>query len=937
MLSLNVEPRKYNLGECIIRRGEIGREMFFIVSGVVEVLSDDNLRVLARFHDGQFFGEIAVLLDVPRIANVKAVSEVEVFVLTKDNLEAVFKAVPGAAEIITSEGHRLYQNWLANNCTQSPIEMEPESEQVEAPTMRTMSEGFPAGYGRSDDDEPQYPPRIQRRSTDYGRRESVGSVGHTPRSRRMSTSIENIHPFEAGHPTAISVLPLNFTGEFLPGHRISVPTTPLTPLAPSTFGVVGSIDQSRFPMTTGIEESTGPADDRKDHPFAAQPFTSQDADVETTHDTFELPTSRNPTIRGLQESNPKRRRASVAVWTQQDLIKLAVIAEQKSSGSAATVPTMPSSMSTSTIPELIDHEKQAPEPIPHRLSSASLTKARTLKKLVGPAMFQDLEESTVVQILNSLPLCQLLKARRVCQGWNRLIMEHDQILQDLDLFPYKKSVNDSVIFSLCDTVLSRNKTRTICVSLRDCFSISDQGLATLAANITAVQELDLHSCWNITDAGFKTLGVHCQQLRSVDFSNCRKLGDGTILGLYPIPVPAPVVVPQPPTIEEDIQMTQELMEHLSPSESQDSSDQETEVISAPRRARPIANTMVETPQGCPQLSKLNLSYCKNLTDKSFVHLSMYGSKQLESLNLQRCTTISPEAFMSLDTNSKRISAAAQNGVAPSPHEVEDPELINPCFPNLKELYLSDCTFLSDDAIVSLAPHVPRLEDISLSFCCALTDISIEAISDHCHYLRKMDLSFCGSAVSDASLYRLAQGPEDDQENEEGVGQCIVRETLLQELEIRGCVRVTELGVREILNGCKHLRKLNISCCSGIGTATLVEEEEKLQRQMQLQHQMQLQEPQEMDIVMVSPQTEPAVNMDIDQAQAQFQALTQEQVLPLSPQGTVPHINFNNPRVSGCLAQSTNPSSTELTRKMLALKRGKEWALAQQRPGLKIIV
>lgn len=115
MLSLKVEPRTYNLGQTIIRRGEIGREMFFVTSGMVEILSDDNLRVLARFRDGQFFGEIAVLLDVPRIANVKAVSQVEVFVLTKENLEAVFEAVPGAAETITAEGNRLYNNWLIHN------------------------------------------------------------------------------------------------------------------------------------------------------------------------------------------------------------------------------------------------------------------------------------------------------------------------------------------------------------------------------------------------------------------------------------------------------------------------------------------------------------------------------------------------------------------------------------------------------------------------------------------------------------------------------------------------------------------------------------------------------------------------------------------------------------------------------------------------------
>lgn len=662
--------------------------------------------------------------------------------------------------------------------------------------------------------------------------------------------------------------------------------------------------------------------------------------MESTHDnTIDAPTSCNPTIRDLMESTPKRRRASVAVWTQHDLMKLAAIAEQKSTGGpAVTVPAMPSSMSTSINAASIDCEKQVREAIQRRTSSsASLTKAKSLKKLMGPATFQDLEEAIVVQIFNSLPLSQLLMARRVCQGWNKLIMEHDQILQDLDLSPYKKTVNDVVLISLCNTILSHNKTRTIRVSLRDCFSISDQGLATLAANIPAVQELDLHSCWNVTDAGFRTLGEYCQQLRSVDFSNCRKLGDGTILGLYPKPVPVPVVPQQPPTIEDDIQMTQELMENLSPAESQDSSDHESEIISSIRcPVRPV-QSVVEGPKGCPLLSKLNLSYCKNLTDRSFMHLSMYGSKQLESLNLQRCTTITPEAFMSLDMNSKCVTAAASISQDGTPSLEEDPDLIDPCFPNLKELYLSDCTFLSDAAIVSLAPHVPRLQDISLSFCCALTDISIEALSDSCHFLRKMDLSFCGSAVSDASLYRLAQGPEDDVKNESGVGQCVVKESPLQELEIRGCVRVTELGVREILNGCHHLRKLNISCCAGIGAATLVAEEETLQRQRQLEHQLRLLDPLEMDVVMASPQAE---HVDVEAEQAlvvQAQAQLEEQELSVSPQGTAPHTNFNNPRASGSLAQGTNPSSTELTRKMLSLKRGKEWALAQQRPGLQIII
>lgn len=203
MLSLKVEPRTYNLGQTIIRRGEIGREMFFVTSGMVEVLSDDNLRVLARFRDGQFFGEIAVLLDVPRIANVKAVSEVEVFVLTKENLEAVFKAVPGAAETITAEGNRLYNNWLIHNSRTNaergmhdsigPMDIDGE--------LNHQSLNVPRDAAQSP---------VQKLPTQNIQPQDTSVPGQTgftadlsnPPTRRSSQ--DPIHPIEAGHPAGNS-------------------------------------------------------------------------------------------------------------------------------------------------------------------------------------------------------------------------------------------------------------------------------------------------------------------------------------------------------------------------------------------------------------------------------------------------------------------------------------------------------------------------------------------------------------------------------------------------------------------------------------------------------------------------------------------------------------------------------------------------------------
>ncbi|KAF9585930.1 hypothetical protein BGW38_010945 [Lunasporangiospora selenospora] len=928
MLSLNVEPRTYNIGQTITKKGEIGREMFFIASGVVEVLSDDSLRVLARFHDGQFFGEIAVLLDVPRIAEVKAVSEVEVFVLTKENLEAVFKAVPGAAETITTTGHRLYQNWLMQSAVQA---QEQQQQQLDV---------------------------------DQG-----ASILGSQVLPDFEKSHKQDHEYSIYNDIAISVLPLTSTLENPMGQR---------PCATQFLGPMSNEELGSTP-----------------HPqlIPGQSYFDQDGDSHSSADnTSEPPMSRNKTIRGLQDSNPKRRRASVAVWSQQDLMKLAEAAQAKTHLDATHTPMASTTLSTlSQSPTSMfatawkdDEKEEAAEPmseeptkradLSHKNSADSLHRkallaAAAAKKLVGPATFQDLEEPIVVRILSHLPVVSLLKARRVCKTWNRLIQEHDGILNMLDLSMHKKIVTDLVLLDLCRTVLSHNPRRTTVVSLRDCFLITDPGLTELARHLPNVQDLDLHSCWNVTDNGFRMLGLYCSQLRSIDFSNCRKMGDATIFALYPEQRPmeleqqqqqqqhhhhyhqlngsahahANAVLGQQADLEKVIGTTgiegadtsmddaqallthspsigtpdvtnghhiEELMEEEEEEEEDgddedDDEDDSTASQNGSKTTTKVPSPEPVVPRGCPLLSRLNLSYCKNLTDKSFVHLSIHGSKQLESLNLQRCTTITTEAFISLDLDHRLAAQVCLNevdGIQDQTAIVEDESegslssmtaKVEPCFPRLRELLLSDCTFLTDAAIVALAPNMPALEDISLSFCCALTDIAVEAVSEHCPQLKRMDLSFCGSAVSDASLYQIAQWDGLVEDVDENGSRRIRRGPSLEDLEIRGCVRVTESGVREVLNGCPKLKRLNISSCTGVGSRM-------------------------MDSDDALPSGEAAADGEQQQQQGQ-----------------------ETSGASGSLTALSNPSQHQnggqLAKKMRALKRGKEWALAQQRPGLEIVV
>lgn len=175
--------------------------------------------------------------------------------------------------------------------------------------------------------------------------------------------------------------------------------------------------------------------------------------------------------------------------------------------------------------------------------------------------------------------------------------------------------------------------------------------------------------------------------------------------------------------------------------------------------------------GCPKLRRLTLSYCKHVTDRFMAHLAHHASGRLEEMDLTRCTTISDNGFRSW---------------ADRP------------FPRLRKLVLADCTYLSDTAISCLAQSAKNLEVLDLSFCCALSDAAVEKVAASLPRIKRLDLAFCGSAVSDASMASIGRGLKE-----------------LQELGVRGCVRVTSSGVEAVLAGCEEICIFDVSQCRNL--------------------------------------------------------------------------------------------------------------------------
>jgi len=92
-LILALKPVVFQPGDLVIRQGEIGREMYLISRGEVEV-TDGSGNALATLGEGDFFGEASLLTSAPRNATVRAKSYCDFFALDKSDFKRVLRDHP---------------------------------------------------------------------------------------------------------------------------------------------------------------------------------------------------------------------------------------------------------------------------------------------------------------------------------------------------------------------------------------------------------------------------------------------------------------------------------------------------------------------------------------------------------------------------------------------------------------------------------------------------------------------------------------------------------------------------------------------------------------------------------------------------------------------------------------------------------------------------
>lgn len=90
-LVARLQPVQAGAGEVIVHQGAPADKFFIIIDGEVEVVREEGSeqRTVATLRTGQFFGEVAILRDMPRSATVRAVLPTTLLTMAREDFRGL--------------------------------------------------------------------------------------------------------------------------------------------------------------------------------------------------------------------------------------------------------------------------------------------------------------------------------------------------------------------------------------------------------------------------------------------------------------------------------------------------------------------------------------------------------------------------------------------------------------------------------------------------------------------------------------------------------------------------------------------------------------------------------------------------------------------------------------------------------------------------------
>ncbi|KAK0731990.1 hypothetical protein B0H67DRAFT_631826 [Lasiosphaeris hirsuta] len=826
-IGAHLRPQIHSAHDHILTEGDEAKAMYWLVRGIVAVTSRDGEAVYAELTPGAFFGEIGVLMDVPRTATIVARTKCLLVVLKKEDLQAELPKYPDMEKAIRHEAQERLTilkkkrqesgqvGKLPDN-NGSKLAREAAPGEVSTGDVGVIREGAVVNTKKRKSPSPGVieDPAISG--------SALGSGYVNIRKTLKELPLFSALPADTLHFLGLSAQPKTYSPftdivrQGSPGNEIffivrgeaevihEMPSPPNPRRSTRSSYTRPRLKQGQY---FGEVSSLGLSEGRT---ATVRSITAVECLMVGGEALDELWKRCPPEIKlQVEETAKKRYHASDDDVEMGDAESRALSDDERSSTppSQAGLPQVTfTTPSKPTSPTKTDAETRQPsDPDPYlsvdmenlrnrrRNSLAPLApqsdsspilfappplaltthddsplpskRARTLsrKSLAGEDEKPQLPDNILIAIFKHLDLLELIRMRIVCRKWRRFLTESPKLCTHVDLSPINRKVTD---WSLANIIAPFIGTRPVEIDIGNCFHVTDEGFQALWKGCGKnIKTWKMRSVWDVSAGQILEMSDNAKGLEEVDWSNCRKVGDNLLARVVGWVVP---VAPPPRENSRNVVISSSAARGKRGSQHQQKTPERPSEGPPTGPLPPLPGTVI----GCPRLRRLNLSYCKHITDRSMAHLAAHASNRLQSLSLTRCTSITDAGFQTW-----------------APYR----------FNELTHLCLADCTYLSDNSIISLVNAAKNLTHLDLSFCCALSDTATEVVALGLPLLRELRLAFCGSAVSDASLGCIALHLNE-----------------LRGLSVRGCVRVTGNGVENVLEGCGRLEWVDVSQCKNLG-------------------------------------------------------------------------------------------------------------------------
>ena len=96
-----LKPQTYAPDVHIAREGELGKEIFFLSRGKVEIISNDGKSKHGQLESGDYFGDLSLILGEKRTASVRALTYCEVFILNRTDFNRIKNEYSEFRDILT--------------------------------------------------------------------------------------------------------------------------------------------------------------------------------------------------------------------------------------------------------------------------------------------------------------------------------------------------------------------------------------------------------------------------------------------------------------------------------------------------------------------------------------------------------------------------------------------------------------------------------------------------------------------------------------------------------------------------------------------------------------------------------------------------------------------------------------------------------------------